>query len=202
VAAVMRPFAVSTATSSIVEACRHFYAELFSAETVDADVMQQLLNLIDRLTSSMLEARDGKIIVEECAAAISSMENNKTPGSDGLPKEFYSNFSHLFAQGFVEMQNQSFEAGILPPSLRYGLITLACKDVDNAQLLTNWRPISLLNVDYKILAKVIAKRLSSVLSHCVHPDQTCAFPGGLSKITSICFGTSPTTPATTLSKRR
>jgi len=117
VAAVMRPFAVSTATSSIVEACRHFYAELYSAETVDADVMQQLLNLIDRLTSSMLEACDGKIIVEECAAAISSMENNKTPGSDGLPKEFYSNFSHLFAQVFVEMQNQSFEAGWHPPSI-------------------------------------------------------------------------------------
>ena len=171
----MRPFAVSTATSSIVEACRHFYAELYSAETVDADVMQQLLNLIDRLTSSMLEACDGKIIVEECAAAISSMENNKTPGSDGLPKEFYSKFSHLFAQGLVEMQNQSFEAGILPPSLRYSLITLACKDVDNAQLLTNY--ISLLNVDYKILAKVLAKRLSSVLSYCVHPDQTCAIPG-------------------------
>ena len=63
------------------------------------------------------------------------------------------------------MLNQSFEAGILPPSLRYGLITLACKDVDHAQLLANWRPISLLNIDYKILAKFLAKRLSSVLSH-------------------------------------
>ena len=67
--------------------------------------------------SSMLETCDGKITVEECAAAISSMENNKTPGSDGLPKEFYSIF-YLFPQGFVEMLNQSFEAGILPPSLR------------------------------------------------------------------------------------
>jgi len=91
--------------------------------------MQQFLNFIDRLTSSTLETCDGKITVEECVAAISSMENNKTPGSDGLPKEFYFKFFHLFAQGFVEMLNQSFEAGILPPSLTYGLITLACKDV-------------------------------------------------------------------------
>ena len=75
--------------------------------------MQQFLNLglIDRLPSSMLEACDGKITVEECAAAISSMGNNKTPGSDGLPKEFYSKFFHLFAlNGFMEMLNQSFEA--------------------------------------------------------------------------------------------
>jgi len=39
----------------------------------------------------------------------------------------------------------------LPPSQRHGLITLACKD----QLLTNWRPISLLDVDYEILSKFI-----------------------------------------------
>ena len=60
----------------------------------NAGVMQQFLNLglIDRLPSSMSEACDGKITVEECAAAISSMGNNKTPGSDGLPKEFYSKF--------------------------------------------------------------------------------------------------------------
>ena len=81
---------------------------------IDADVMQQFRNSIDRLPSSMLETCDGKITVEECAAAISSMENNKTPGSDGLSKEFYSNFFHLFAHGFVEMLNQSFKRGILP----------------------------------------------------------------------------------------
>jgi len=67
---------VTRETSSIVEACRHFYAELYSAEAVDVDVMQQFLYSIDRLPSSMLETCDGKITVEECAAAISSVENN------------------------------------------------------------------------------------------------------------------------------
>ena len=75
------------------------------------------------------------------------------------------------------MINNCFDTGILPPSQRHGLITLACKDADNAQLLTNWRPISLLNVDYKILAKVLSKRLISALPDCVHQDQTCAIPG-------------------------
>jgi len=54
------------------------------------------------------------------------MDNNKTPAPDDLPKEFYSKFFYLFAQGFVEMLNQSFEAGILPSSLRYGLIRGLC----------------------------------------------------------------------------
>jgi len=139
--------------------------------------MKQFLDLVDPLPSSVLTACDGKITVEECAAAINSMENNKTPGSYSIPKEFYSKFFHLYAGGFVDMINHSFETGILPPSLRQGLITLACKDLDNAHLLTNWRPISLLNVDYKILAKVFARRHSSFLPQCVHPDQTCAVTG-------------------------
>jgi len=80
--------------------------------------MKQLLDLIDPPPSSLLTACDGKITVEECIAVINSMENNKTPGSDGLPKEFYSKFFHLFAHGFVEMLNHSFEDGILSPSFR------------------------------------------------------------------------------------
>ena len=43
--------------------------------------------------------------------------------------------------------------------------------------LKNWRPISLLNVDYNIISKVITTRLSSVLEYIVNPDQTCSVPG-------------------------
>jgi len=48
---------------------------------------------------SVVTPSHGKITVEECAAEISSMENNKTPGSDGLPKEFYSNFFSYVCTG-------------------------------------------------------------------------------------------------------
>jgi len=56
------------------------------------------------------------------------MENNKTPGMNGLPKEFYAKFFRLFGTGFVDVINNCFDTGILPPSQRHGLITLACKD--------------------------------------------------------------------------
>ena len=162
--------------ADILQACRNFYCDLYSAEPVVHADMNDMLGRVNGLSSS-LTACDGKVTVDECVAAINSMENNKTPGMDGLPKEFYAKFFHLFGPGFVDMINNCFDTGILPPSQRHGLITLACKDADNAQLLTNWRPISLLNVDYKILAKVLSKRLSSALPDCVHQDQTCAIPG-------------------------
>ena len=144
------------ATADILQACRSYYEKLYSAEPIVNDDVNRILGVVQGLPSS-LTAWDGNITVDECVNAINSMENNKTPGSDGLPKEFYSKFFHLFGKGFVDMVHNCFEAGLLPPSLRHGIITLACKDVNNAQMLTNWRPISLLNVDYKIIAKVLAK---------------------------------------------
>ena len=53
-----------------------------------------------------------------------------------------------------------------------GIITLIPKDENNLSTLSNWRPITLLNVNYKILAKVIANRIGSVLPKLIHPDQT------------------------------
>ena len=53
--------------------------------------MSYFRDLVDRLPSS-LTACDGEITVEECVSAINDMENNKMPGLDGLPKEFYSIF--------------------------------------------------------------------------------------------------------------
>ena len=60
----------------------------------------------------------------------------------------------------------------MSPSMRRGIITLLPKKDKNQLLLKNWRPISLLNTDYKILAKVLAFRLKKVLPSVIHEDQS------------------------------
>ena len=57
-------------------------------------------------------------------------------------------------------------------SQRRGVITLLPKEDSDELLLSNWRPITLLNVDYKIASKTIAKRIERVLPYLIHPDQT------------------------------
>ena len=105
------------------------------------------------------------------------MSNSKTPGIDGLPKEFYTFAFKYIGKAFVRLINRCDGEGMLPPSQRQGLITLICKDKNNAETLKNWRPISLLNVDYKMLSKVLTLRLRKVIGEIIHPDQTCSIPG-------------------------
>lgn len=66
--------------------------------------------------------------------------------------------------------NESFEKGHLRYSQRKGVITLLFKGGDKQEL-ENWRPITLLNIDYKILAMVLTKRLQNVLADIINEDQ-------------------------------
>jgi len=72
----------------------------------------------------------------------------------------------------LDSLNAGFESGTPSISQRRGVISLIPKDEDNLTTLSNWRSITLLNVDYKILAKVIAKRIEPVLPKLIHSDQT------------------------------
>ena len=62
--------------------------------------------------------------------------------------------------------------GEISVSQRRGVITLLTKEDSNLLLLSNWRPITLLNTDYKIASKVLVKRIESVVPSIIHPDQT------------------------------
>ena len=86
------------------------------------------------------------------------MEMGRSPGTDGLPAEFYKVFWNDVATYLLASLNSSFSKGHLSISQRRGLITLIPKKNKPQQYLKNWMPISLLNCDYKIAAKAVATR--------------------------------------------
>ena len=77
----------------------------------------------------------------------------------------------------IKSFNFAFDTGILSISQKRGIITLVRKPNKDATSLENLRPISLLNVDYKILTKTIAKILGKVLPKIINPDQTSFIKG-------------------------
>ena len=166
-----------TNNDDIVYECKMFYSKLYNHEPVDVSLSDYFFEDLRPLTPDASSACEGFITLEECWKAIKLMSCLKSPGLDGLPKELYAFAFQYIGKSFVEMLNNSWEEGILAQSKRVGLITLMCKDFSQSDKINFWRPISLLNTDYKILSKLISLRLSKVIADIVHADQTCSIPG-------------------------
>ena len=114
----------------------------------------------------------GPLTETECWESLKSMQPNKIPGSDGLPAEFYKLFWKEIHAYLLNALNYAYRNGLLSVTQRRGLITLIPKKNKAANFLKNWRPITLLNWDYKIASKCTASRLQKVLPRLIDNDQT------------------------------
>ena len=151
-----------------------FYTSLFTAEVTDESVQASLIiNLPSTLSSEQASQCEGYLSLAECFAALQGMARRKAPGIDGLPMEFYLKFWDVIGPDLVSVVNSCFDSGCLSLSLsqRRCVISLSFKKGDRLDL-RNWRPISLLNVDYKLASRVIAGHLLKVIQLVVDKDQT------------------------------
>ena len=100
------------------------------------------------------------------------MQNDKSPGNDGLTKEFYETFWDDLKEIFVNSVREAKEIGHLSTSQRQAIIKLIEKKDRDKRFIKNWRPISLLNVDSKIISKALSEKLKKVLSDLISSQQT------------------------------
>lgn len=117
-------------------------------------------------------ATNAEISLDEISNALMQLENSKTPGIDGLPVEFYKFFWNRLKLVVFRALRFALETGTLHRSARRGLITLIPKKEKDLQWLDNWRPITLLNTDYKILSKTLALRMKNKLPFLINEDQS------------------------------
>ena len=120
---------------------------------------------------------EGLLTLQECANSLSHFKNNKTPCSDGFTVEFYRLFWDDIGQIMVDSFKYAFKKGSLSINQKLGIISLIPKKDKNKNYLKNWRPISLLNNDYKIAAKAIALRLEKVTPRIISSSQTGCVKG-------------------------
>ena len=120
----------------------------------------------------MRDKLEGPLTCEECKEALSSFSKDKYGGEDGFTAEFHIKFFDILGEDLVRSLNHAYEKGELSISQRRGVITLLPKDESSLLDLKNWRPITLLNVGYKIAAKAIATIMESTLPFLIHTDQT------------------------------
>ena len=161
--------------SAVLDEIHNFYQNLYKVQNNPQNV--NFYAFLDNIEIAKLSEND-KLSLEqpisknEIYDTIISMKLNKTPGLDGLPVEFYITFWTDISDMLLDSINFSMKNGIMSNSQRNGIITLLPKKDKDSYYLRNYRPISLLTVDYKIFAKTLANRLKNYLGELIHSDQS------------------------------
>ena len=169
-----------TGRKEILTELRNFYSKRFERKCNNSysDCLYYLRDIAtNSLSQEEADLCDGLITASEVQNALSSMASNKTPGNDGLTKEFYSTFLPELITEMVQCYNYSYENGELTPSQRQAVITLIQKSGKDNRYINSWRPISLINTDTKIISKILVSRIKLILSKLIHTDQTAFVPG-------------------------
>lgn len=154
---------------------KSYYSDLYTCESPeDGSTMQDFFTNLDTPTISpdQKSETDRPLQLGELTHSIKAMQSGKSPGPDGYPIEFYKKFSDKLAPLLLEMFNDSLSRGVLPQTLTEASITLLLKPGKDSLECSGYRPISLLNSDVKILAKLLASRLELSMSHIISSDQT------------------------------
>ena len=168
---------IITDQREVLEEQVNFYNSLYNQETTVANVKSAASEFIKHETFRTLDeieanTCEGMVTLEETTNALREMRNGSAPGSDGLTIEFIKYFWSIIGTTVTNSFNDSFLSGNLSFSQSQGVITLIHKgnNLDRDRL-NNWRPITLTNSDYKIIAKTLAIRLGNVIHLLINEDQ-------------------------------
>ncbi|GBG73502.1 hypothetical protein CBR_g16845 [Chara braunii] len=167
----------ATDSRTIGDFARQYFEDILTSRRPPDQSLHQLQaehdlwqNTTARLSPQASALLEQPITMEELWSAVKAMAKGKSPGSDGLPVEFYlATWEHV-GPILLRLFNRILEGGTLTEDMKFGVITLLYKKGDKRNV-RNWRPISRLTVSYKILAKLLARRLAPFLPGLVHTDQ-------------------------------
>lgn len=172
--------AIETEPHRVTDIFKKFFHKLYTTTaSPDTTPIETFLGelTIPQLSAEQVEELEAPLTIDKVSGALAEFPASKSPGSDGLPAEFYSTYSEVLIPRLLQLYEAIFKDSRLPASMREATIVLIPKPGKDPLIPESYRPISLLQVDIKILAKILAIRLNKVILSLIHSDQAGFMPG-------------------------
>lgn len=154
---------------------------MYQEEPIDTNKQEEYIKKTENkeIGEGQREILNTPISYEEMIEAREATKVGKSPGPDGFTANFFRIFKEDLAGRMQMIFNRVLEGGGSPKKWQLATITMIPKDENVCPNVRNFKPISLLNTDYKNFTKILAERMKKVLKETTGEDQTGFLPGRL-----------------------